>query len=402
MIKIKINFKILGIYFFILTIMFLAGMSMSGVLRYLFFLLLFLPLISFIKFLISFFSLKYFQNFDNEHPIKGESVEYILSLSNESYFSNISTEVDFMTIRPLGFGKIPKLKISLKGNEKFDFKYNVHCPFRGIYTVGIKEITVKDLFGYIKLFPEVWHRTFYVYPRIIDLNKPFASIMTDIESIGAYYGIKDDITLLKTLKEYRNGESIRHMSWQKFAVTGKPYIKTYDKMSYPSVNIYVDLRRIKKITYKVLESEDCTIEIMVALVKYYLKNNINVSVNAYGTEIFNFSSNNPDDFYPFHQSTININFADTISPINLYQANINTNPDMNGATIFITHILDPNILELANKNNESSSIIIILNQIGMSKNELDKSKIYIDSIKDNGSNILLVKNNNTIKEDLEL
>ena len=82
------NFPILlrtrriGLYSLALFLVYLAGSYVAPFFLFLFVVLLILPILSLLYLLLTFFPLKYYQDFSTEHPMKGESVIYRLSLAN--------------------------------------------------------------------------------------------------------------------------------------------------------------------------------------------------------------------------------------------------------------------------------------------------------------------------------
>ena len=398
--KIIINYPAFFIYIFFLIITFLAGMSMSGVLLFVVWLVFIFPLLSLTKIIIIFIRLKYFENFSSEHPLKGEMIKYNLIITNESKIFNTPVEIKFKSIYPGILEHFSDLNIFLKRGNSYSHEYSFTCPYRGIYTVGLEHLMFCDTLGWIKLYPEVWYRTFYVYPRIINLTKIPDNIQNTIQATGGFTGDILDNTLLKTLDEYRNGQTIKHLAWKKFFATGNPYLKSYEKTSLPGLDIFIDLRRLEDVNPVILEKEDCSIEIMVAFVKYFLDNNIHISIHGYGKNNFNFSGSSRDLFSDFHRSTINIYFHGNISPVQVFKAKSNS---INSKSIlFITHIIDPEIFNLITDSGLSDlSIFLIINQAGMSHNEIQKSNRYLNNLKEKGANIFVVKDSQTIKKDME-
>ncbi|MBT3274102.1 MAG: DUF58 domain-containing protein [Spirochaetales bacterium] len=383
------------VYLFAISLIHLAWQYIGLLFGYLFFALLTLPIISLIHLLISMAGIKYHQTFDTDHPVKGQVLKYTLLFANESNLPSVPTMIQFRSIQPGSSNKIPDLYIALKRGERSEHTYEISCPFRGIYTVGLEQMEMSDILGWITIYRPVWHKTFYVYPRIVEASYPFSIGTTSDLNTGPNPGASQDYSLFENLVQYRQGQSIRHIAWKKFISLGEPFLKSYGKTSQPGVSFYLDLRRSERPTLKVLEREDCSIEILVALVKYCLDRSIPVSVSAMGQSRYEFTGSSPSDFPDFHRDTVNILFHDSISPAELYKS------DMQGSVlpasvVFITHLLDQNILAILEDSVSApmgieTKIAAIMNQTGMDMQSKEGHGHFFDSIIEKGGKVVMIE-----------
>ncbi len=400
---IKIKPAAVGVYLIGFIILYLPAMTMAGVLLYLFCLYAAFPLVSLAFFLIAYFRFRYFEEFSTEHPVKGQEVSYKLSLASEANVPGPFVSVKFKMISPDQSVQLNDIHTSLASGEVFTHEYKIRYPYRGIYKVGIDYIELQEVLSWISLLPPVWFRTFYVYPRIIELDAVFPNLQNVVEASGYGQGILDDYTLFKNLQDYRPGDSIKHIAWKKFATTGEPVVKLYEKTSWPGVEIYLDLRREREPDHKVLEREDCSVEILVALVKYFLKNQIPVTVHAVnGGNNYYFSGSDNSYFDDFYKSTINLNFAGDYSPAKVFLADMQDKLINSSTVIFITHRFDSEILDLVYHSMGSEvSIFTIINQSDMDTAEKQKEILISDSFSHVHGRVIFVNSMHTIKQDIE-
>lgn len=184
--------------------------------------------------------------------------------------------------------------------------------------------------------------------------------------------------------------------------TGSPFLKTYEQTACPGIDIYLDLRRTNKPDSLILGREDCSLEIVVALAKYFLDNGINTAVKCFGTDEYSFLDSESSSFAAFHQSTLNIHFTDTISPLVLFNYDRTENNLASNFILFITHIFDPEILELAVEfRNRNINVVIAVNMTGKTEKEQEAGLNYVKSVRERGGYIFLVEGPDTIKRDLE-
>ncbi len=371
---------------------------------FIFFMLLAAPILSVMHLFLATSAVKYHQEFDTDHPIKGEHLTYTLSLANESALPSAPMRIRFRTVQPGAPLHLPDLDIVLKPGERFEKAFTIRCPFRGIYTVGLEEMEVRDVFGWIRIRRSVWHRTFYVYPRVIETSYPFSIGDSSDLSTGPNPGASQDFSLFENLTQYREGESIRHLAWKKFMALGEPYLKSYGRTSQPGITIYLDLRRTGYPTPAVLEREDCSIEITVALVKYFLYRSVPVIVHAMGNSRYYFYGDDPGSFERFHKETINIIFQSSVSPATLYAADAQSS-FARSSVVFITHIIDPKIVSVVEESMDSPAGVIprtamILNRTNMTSGDRRFARITIDRLRERGGEVVEVEDAETIAEDL--
>ena len=391
----------IGIYLLALFVVYLAGSYVAPFFLYLFFVLLILPLLSLSYLLLTFLPLKYYQDFSSEHPMKGESVVYRLILANENFLPLHHLAVGFKTIHPFMEADLPRFTTYLRAEDRLEKVYEINCPFRGIYTVGLESLAAEDPLHLLVLRRQVWFRTFYVYPRVLPLRR-FSTGMERSERLsqGVSTGAVPDFALFSQLRTYRYGESLHHLAWKKFASTGTPYLKVYDTSAEPGVTIYFDLRPTQATGLKALETEDVSVDILVALVKYYLDRGVPVAVRAPGRTVYNFRGDNPSVFQRFYLSTMELLFQPTISPAAFYQ--VDKSGYESTSAIIISHLLDPEVFSTVEESLAAETpLALILNRSGYAQAERKAVVPYLYSLSERGANIRFVDGPEDIVENLE-
>jgi uncharacterized protein (DUF58 family) len=393
----------IGLYLLALFIVFLAGAYVVPFFFYLFFLLLLLPLVSLAYLLLTFLRLKYYQDFSSEHPMKGESVAYRLILANETFLPLHQIAVGFKTIHPFMEAALPRFSTYLRAGQRLERVYEIHCPFRGIYTVGLEFLAAEDPLHFLVLRRRVWYRTFYVYPRVLSLHH-FSTGMERSERLsqGASTGAVPDFALFSQLRSYRHGESLHHLAWKKFASTGTPFLKVYDTSAEPGVTIYFDIRPPHASGLKALKTEDVSVDILVALVKYYLDHRVPTTVRAPGRTVYNFHGISPAGFQRFYLSTMELLFQPTISPAAFYQLDKQTGVHENVSGIIISHLHDPAIFSAVEESLAGETpLALILNRGGYTPSERNAVAPYLHSLNERGADIRFIDGPGDIVESLE-
>jgi uncharacterized protein (DUF58 family) len=396
--RLFVRLSAVTVYLFLTTLAYLAGIYVARIFYFLYLLLLFVPLFSLLQTVITLIRLRYLQDFETEHPVKGQSIDYRLSIANESFLSTCIVKIRFKATHPDLQRTLEDLSTVFAPRATVEMRYRISCPYRGIYTVGLESFVARDLLGWLEVGLPVYHRTFYVYPRIVDLESHFAGNRSYGSSRVTNAGREDDVALIEGLSDYRAGLSVKHLAWKKYYATGRPFLKTFGKSSEPGITLYLDLRREAPPDPIVLEAEDCSIEIAVALVKYFLAGNISIAVKAMGLDPYVFKGSAAEDFQEFYRHTINLIFRKGASPTALFEAD-RKRSIVSGAVLFITHLLDPEVLTLVETDREGS-IGAVFNQSSMPVESRMRLQSFRAGLNEAERRLFLVRNPETIREDL--
>ncbi len=394
-----IRIKAFSLYLFFLFLIYLARSYLGFIFIFFFYMALFFPIGSLLYLLIAAARIRYHQEFSTEHPVKGQTVTYRLTLTNESPLPIPYLIVHFKPVNPFMERITTDFSTYLGRYGITERKYEIQLPFRGIYTVGLDNLVFEDLFHLFRITRSVWYRTFYVYPRILYLNRfPYILKGGTQKTHGTFQGTVPDLSLFTQLKAYRSGESLRHICWKKFASTGIPFLREYEITTEPGLTIYVDLRRGTHIGINALKIEDTSIEILVSLVKYFLDQGIRIIIRAPGRNLYSFTGNNRIQFNDFYTSTFQLLFQKTISPAKLYRADRKSG-FQSSSSLFITHLMDADLFAFIEESlGMKNTISVIFNHAGCE--DQDVALQYFNRLRDRGAKILVVRDSDSIVEDL--
>ena len=400
-----------GIYLFAIVIGYLAAAYLGTFFAVFATMFILLPLISLLLLLIASAGLRYSQHFSNEQPVKGQELQYRCIIENGSALPLPRVRALFRAILPTadaahdsgsGDGAASQSLLTyLPGHQYVEREQTVQLPYRGIYTVGLDRIELSDTLQLFTVRPRVKVREFRVYPRILPIGsfEPGSERRLGTSEVGSL-GTLPDYSLFNQLREYRPGESVRHLAWKKFASTGVPVVKEYDSTSEPAVSIYVDLRPVPPAAPDVLLTEDVTVEALVALVNHFLQRNLPVTVRAASRELYEFIGDHSSDFARFYESTFELLFVSDISAARLYETHLETgmNTEVN-SMFFITHLLDPEILLLLEEQRASNfQVTLIYNQTAGAG---DAHGAYFSRLREQGTRVVTLRSAGSIVTDLE-
>lgn len=396
LVSVKIRAALL--YLFTGMLVYLAGVYVDPLCYYLYLFLALFPLVSILQVALTLASLHCSQEFDTDQPVKGGTVGYRLSIRGSRFLATGSVHIRFAPIHPRLPDRIPDITLTMSGRGSVEELYTIRCLYRGTYSVGIESLEIRDVLGWLTVRKPADFRTFHVYPRVTKLDPPPLGEQGRAASgAGAGSGERDP-AMFEGLEAYREGFSVRHIAWKKFLATGVPFLKHFGRRSESGIRICIDLRDQGIEGGRELETEDCSIETAVSLVKGFLDWGVPVTVRAHGERSYRFHANGPSSFAEFYRSTHNLLFASNApSPLELLSMQ-DSDAEAFGATVIITHVSDPEILDLIGSD-RGGGIAVLLNLCGLGGDARRGVSAYRDAMLDDGGRLFLVESGDTLPED---
>ncbi|MFW6234267.1 MAG: DUF58 domain-containing protein [Spirochaetota bacterium] len=327
--------------FVVIGLVSLLGLSFGGMWDIVRIAGLSLPVLSILYLSLVVAGVRYVQEFSTDHPVKGGSVEYTLTVGNEFLvpFTGLKAELY------LGQSArhTERIQPVLLPNSTLVFRRTIVCPFRGVYPVGLSRLEVRDLTGCVTVSLSVFHRVFYVTPRVLSVTPALFLLSRDRPgSERVQYGAGEDVTLFRELSEYRQGQDAGRIVWRYMASRDTPLVPTYDRGVDTGLRIILDTRRISRRSDS-FHVEDCSFEIVIAMVHASLSVGVPVSVGGFGLEPQLFTPEHSERLSLFVNATIAMFFESKASPIH-YTAP----PDRfsEAPVVYVTHHQDDALLEL--------------------------------------------------------
>ena len=397
--------RALGFYAATLIIAYLAAAYLGGFFVALAITLLLIPLFSFVALHVAASSLAFGQKFSSTHPVKGEQIVYSFRIENRSVIPISQLHVEFKVVRPLGETVLPDLSIYLGGSAVIDHDYQIQLPYRGVYTIGIQRVTLRDPLRLFAAHPDVSFREFQVFPRVLDIARLAAGDEAHPHAGRHESPVGEpDYAMFTQLREARHGEPARHIAWKKFAAIGKPFVRQYQASSEPAVTIYVDLCMPDEGAgdAPVLAVEDVTIEALLAVVRHFLSMGVPTTLRAaIGQGVYAFSGQHLDEFDRLYEQNFRLAFQDSVSPARLFWADCEARADDAEAVMFLTHHLDPELFSIIEASVSSKQISgVIFNGIGRSPRALHDAEQYFNTVRNRGGRVIMLRGSDTIEEDL--
>lgn len=360
-------------YCLLCALLYLAGMSFGGPLEFLFYAAAALFFLCTAVFIANCFALRFVESFSTEHPVKGEKIDYTLGIANESRVPLPRLRLSFR--RPSAAQEhFPDEYHYLGRGGSIEERKTVSCRVRGIYEVGIDRASIADLFGFFRFYPSVFFRTFYVYPRLVELERLGFEDSPEAPEQGARRGLCELREEFDFVDEYRRGDSMKDICWKRFFVTGSPSVKRYEHSARRMAELHADLRPAGTLDPR--GEEDLTLEILLALQKYFLSKGI--LFRSYGgCRPLVDSAAGVEGLRRFYESTIFLRFDETM-PLSESVRSAGGGA-ASGALVLITHIVDYSTIELLEGGG-----ILLFNSAGKTDRELEEVRRFGDAARRKG------------------
>ncbi len=363
----QINVRLIGVYIFCLSLTFLAGIYFGSQLLFIFIFLFLVPLVLGAATVIPFRSIIVRQQWSASRPVRGENVDVKLFVVNSSRLAMHALHVEFESDMTDSDGSLSPADLTLLGGASHSVTLKLVFPYRGAYRLGVRSIGAADPLGFLKLDRKIGTRPYLVYPQVHELQT-FSTVVPDV--LGGYAASSAQDTgdggNFVQLREYRDGESVRHIFWRKFASTGKPFLREYEHERKNGVVVYLDTTPASKETVDPREQQDTSIEIFLSIVKYLVDHGIPPLLRASGNPELEVTKEGPEGFDTLIKASIGAAFSSRSDISTLINEDSLAGVLDRKIVVAITHRLEPGIRNSI-ENGVLSGFKLILNTAGIDR-----------------------------------
>lgn len=297
-------------YFLAFALSSISVYVFGGRIAYVFFyVVLFLPLISFVHVLTLRIVFRYSIGIDRKFIMKGDSINLIVTVRNKSpLFYPLVT----MVVRDMGpaFSIQPQTKsfslLPFSGNELY---FEAECRYRGRHSIGINSAAFVDFLGIIKLTKKKNMRMpLTVYPKVVFLD--YASNMNVIspQALLSSNQYDTDMLMVSDMRKYVFGDSLKKIHWKLTAKSSELIIKNFEKTMDTETVIVLDLKHYGPQPGSNVQIEDKVIEAAAAVAHLSLSNRIPVHLTYCTNEIKTVEVRDPAGFERIHAILAEVQF----------------------------------------------------------------------------------------------
>lgn len=117
--------------------------------------------------------------------------------------------------------------ISLGPRERRRLSYTLDCRQRGYYSIGPLVMRMGDVLGIARRVVQTSAEPMVVYPRVLPLHKLGLPTRSPLAALPARWPLFEDTARVMGVRDYRPGDSLRHIHWTATASTGRLLVKRY-------------------------------------------------------------------------------------------------------------------------------------------------------------------------------
>ncbi len=236
----------------------------------LFYLAIFVPLISIFYTLYVYLKFKMYQTMANRIIVKGDWTDYSFVIANEDIITYRNVKVNFLrdksTLETIG----DAMRYNLLPGEREGAKTRIKCNYRGEYEVGVASIEITDFFMLFKItYPVRSRLKVIVLPRVVPLEQlRLAPSQADVKNPILYSNYSEE-ELDMEIRRYYPGDNKKRVHWKVSAKLRELFSRKYQHKPKTQILLYMDMMQIKEEEHKVIAAEDKIMESVLAIANFY-------------------------------------------------------------------------------------------------------------------------------------
>lgn len=201
----------------------------------------------------------------------GQETETRLRLKSRSMFTKLWLEIEDVTDMP---GQPAKMVVTLPAKGTRNWKVNMRCKRRGIYSTGPVKITTGDPFGLFRV-----SRYYGAKEPIIVLPQPeelpyFWAPAAQLPGEGVVHKRTHYVTPNASgIREYYPGDSYNRIHWKSTARLGRLVVKTFEMDPTSNIWVILDLDRHEQAGEGDESTEEYGVRIATSLAHHFLSSN---------------------------------------------------------------------------------------------------------------------------------
>lgn len=263
-----------------LWILALVGISFyGGTVSYgFFFAVTLVPVVCFFYLFCVFLRFRLYQELEDREAVCSQSVNYHFELKNDDKFGFAGVSVKLFSDFSYVEDPIEDMEFELLPGERSSFDTRLVCRYRGEYEVGVKEIVVTDFFGIFRLhYKNPGTIKALVAPRIPHVTDLRSIPQLSVAALQEPYG--EELEPDTEVRDYLEGDALKYVNWKVSARAGSLKVRKYIGEKKQGITILLDTHRVSSRMQEYLPVENREMEVMLALLHYFVENRVSVSVN---------------------------------------------------------------------------------------------------------------------------
>ncbi|MCL2377396.1 MAG: DUF58 domain-containing protein, partial [Defluviitaleaceae bacterium] len=301
-----------------------------------------LPLLSLVLTFVSRRRFTVEERITQDNIIKGETVQYVFNVRNNSFLPYTSVRVRFKANSSAVTADFTDQFFAIWPYKNHELTFNLSAKYRGNYEIGVLNIMVYDFLGLFS-FEQKHKHTFFltVRPRVLDIMPlPLSKADSGTENVKNFTA-EEDYALISDLRKYQPTDGYKKIHWKASAKRNELVSKNYQNTKRNSVALLVDNSLIEagiRGGDAAAAMEDLMMEAYVSALSYCIKSGYVSSLFFMGDEQHEGAIGNFEYLYTIASK---INFGDAHSNFDAYIVNYSKmQADAENVIIFVQEIND--------------------------------------------------------------
>lgn len=169
--------------------------------------------------------------------------------------------------------------VNLTKEEDSWLRQEIKFYHRGIYDFGTVQIKASDIFHIITLNKIIDSKVkVKVYPKIYYINRLALGGKDIYQEILDIRSSNEDIFIIKDVRKYAQGDSLKKVHWKVSAKHGELFVKNSDNIRGEEFTVFLDMKSDNLLLDKEGYFEEKNVDLTVSLVKYMQERGIAVKI----------------------------------------------------------------------------------------------------------------------------
>ena len=212
----------------------------------------------------------------------GQEAEARVRIQNPSWYTRLWLEVVDQTDMP---GAPARTVLTLPAHGRRNWKVNMPCLRRGVFSAGPIEVTSGDPFGLFKFRRSYGERhALLVLPRPAPLpyfSAPPAQLSGDGTTRRRTHYVTPNAA---GVRDYQPGDSYNRIHWPSTARTARLMVKTFEMDPTSNIWLLLDLHGAVRVGQGDEGTEEYAVRAAASLANHFLQENRMLGMLAYGSE----------------------------------------------------------------------------------------------------------------------
>ena len=284
MLKNRITYGIVLVVLILLIYLYEDGITYMAL-----YVVLVLPILSFLLTAVSRRRFSVQESISQDNVIKGEVVQYIFDVKNNSFLPYTSVRVRFKANSAAVTADFTDKFFSISPYKNHEIVFNVSARFRGNYEIGVLNIVIYDFLGLFRFEQKHDHAfILMVRPRVVEISPLQLSKADSGTENVKNYTAAEDYAIISDLRKYQPTDGYKKIHWKASAKKNELVSKNYQNTKRNSVALLLDNSLIegdKKDEDTAMAMEDTLMEAYVSVLSYCTRQMFACSLYFMGDEL---------------------------------------------------------------------------------------------------------------------